>query len=770
MLGIAESEPDRRHRPDARKEAGLNFLSFISEELMSRRTVLALLNCTLLVSTVPLANAATKESSAAKTGQASTTKEPVAILELPASKELKFAAVTTPDLAIPLTIENQTTGLLKGVEVHGTDLHSPAGDVAAPEFDLKMPFDIAVGVPQTVKLKVRLLNAGTYTGTVTISQRTIPKDKKAQPPAPKTLFRFSIEIARTTAAPAIAISDIAAQEQTSSPWRAPLHVPLKMAMYATGAEVKVSRPFLDDVTVKPKADSASGSLVSNVKFDLQKVPDPITVVPGQPTPLELGIDGLASPGRYDGTIRFAPAGFQPVSKSFTIYVRDPFWVAIFFIVLGVALSLAVLMYGSTLRPRLLAQQRMTTILLMLRDESARAAGDADAEALVVGVRKNVMRRWDDAQKQRRAITTELDIFDQIVSALGHWTQLHKQVREVRPVEVRDELMPTLDDAAAVFGSPNPDATKVQSAISDVSALPQKIRTKIGEKLKKQVTDLTAKLAQYPHASVHEIAASVAAASEKLAHGDIEEAIGLVEGARLRYAIILADELIKRVSGPTTPPDGMNQNEWDALKRATTRAATIVSAAKDPDDATTRLFAAAVPYVLELSNAIEQSATVSIPDEAKRKPIIDAAEVAKTAVAQSVADGLNKLDAAAKLYEKAIASPGQTMGSIPLLASLAATALGAAPGGPSFDMIGSFGYGPPASDLDQPGAAKPIARQIGRYDIIVSVIVVVAACLIGLQVLWIDNPTWGGPANYLAAFVWGFAIDQFSHAGVAALRR
>ena len=31
MLGSAESAPDRRHRPDARKEAGLNFLSLIHD-------------------------------------------------------------------------------------------------------------------------------------------------------------------------------------------------------------------------------------------------------------------------------------------------------------------------------------------------------------------------------------------------------------------------------------------------------------------------------------------------------------------------------------------------------------------------------------------------------------------------------------------------------------------------------------------------------------------------------------------------------------------
>jgi hypothetical protein len=721
---------------------------------MSR--VLLVLIYTLLVSTVSFANAAAKE--------------PVAVLELPVSKELKFASVTTPDLAIPLTIENQTTCVLRGIEVHSTEFHSPAGDAAAPEPDPMTLFDVPVGVPQRVKLKVRLLNAGTYMGTVTIS-RIPAKNNSAKSLVPETLLRFSIEISRTTAAPPIAINDIAALQQTSFPYRMSLHVPLTMTVYATGAEVSLNRPFLDDVTRKTKADSASGSLVSGVMLDLQKVPNPIIVLPGAPTPLELGIDGIASPGRYDGTIRFAPAGFQPVSKPFTIYVRDPFWVAIFFIVIGVVLSLVVLNYSGTLRPRLLAQQRMTIILLMLRDESARATGDADAVDLVRVVRENVKGRWDNAQTQRRAITTELDVFELIVPALGSWIQLHKQVLEVRPREAREELMPTLVDAEAVFKNPNPDATKVQSAISDLNALPQKIRTKIREKLQKQVDDLAANLAQDVHTGVREIAAFLEASSEKLAHDDIEEAIRLVEEARLRYAIILADELIKRVSGSTTPPAGMNQSEWDSLKWRTIGAATIVSATKDPDDATMRLSAAAVPYVTGLSNAIEQSARESITDDAKLKPIVDAAEAAKTAVGKSIADGLNKLDAAAKLYEKAIAGPGQTMGSVSdALASLAATALGTAPGGASFDMIGSFGYGPPASKLDQSGTEKATARQIGRYDVIVSVIVAVAACLVGLQMLWIDNPVWGGPANYLAAFVWGFGIDQFSHAGVAALRR
>src|SRR5262249_23314672 len=285
------------------------------------------------------------------------------------------------------------------------------------------------------------------------------------------------------------------------------------------------------------------------------------------------------------------------------------------------------------------------------------------------------------------------------------------------------------------------------------------------------TDLRAKLAQYPDPSVHEIAASVQQASEKLGRDEVEEAIRLVEAARLRYAIVLADELLKRIDGPTTPPSGMNQGQWDELKRATTKAATIVSATDDPDVATTRLFAAAEPYVTALSDAIETSATASLKDPAKLQPIVDAAKAAKAAVKGSVADGLNKLDTAAKLFENAIAGPGQTMGLISdALASLASAAFGAAPGGTSFDIFGAFGYGPPASDLDQPGIPEQTARRIGKYDIIVSFIVVVAACLIGLQGLWIDNPTWEVPANYLATFLWGFAIDQFSHAGVAALRK
>jgi hypothetical protein len=722
---------------------------------MSRRRLLVVAGSLLLLSLTPAP------------------KDPVVVIEAPA-KELKLTAVTVPDLSIRLTLENQSKSALTGLEFTPTTFRTAGGDSVDASFDPAGSFDIPAGAQKAVALKVTLLNAGTYTGRVALRRQlpAPPPKKKQKPkpaPPPKTLLRVTIEIARTTASPAMAVGEVLTKERTSSLLRTPLRAPLSMTIYATGAEVKVSRPFLDSVTRKAKADSKAASLVSTATLDVTGVPDPIVVTPGAPTPVNLSLDGLTSPGQYDGTIRFAPAGFSPIAKTFTIYVRDPAWVALLFIILGILLSLAVLIYGSTVRPRLIAQQRVTTFLLMLRDESARASGDPQAESLVATVRRNIMALWDDSQRRRVAIAGDLDVFEQIVPALGSWTKVHKQLRGVRPVKVARDLMPTLDTSAYEFAAPRPDPAAVTTAIASVIKLPDSIRDKISETLAAELKSLNAKLAQYEDESTLEIAAMVQEATEKLDDEDLDEAIRLIDEARLRYTSVIAENLLDRVDR-TTPPDSMEQEAWDALKRATTRSATIVSATQDPDIASSRLLAAAGPYVVALSNAIITSAETSLTDAAKKKAVRDAAEAAKAAVAESAADGLNKLDDAARTFQDAL-GPGKDMGAASdAMASLAATALGAPPGGNAFDVVHSFGYGPPASDLDQPGMVRATRGQIGRTDLVVSAIVVVAACLIGLQVLWIDNLTWGGPASYLAAFVWGFALDQFSHAGVAALRR
>ena len=68
------------------------------------------------------------------------------------------------------------------------------------------------------------------------------------------------------------------------------------------------------------------------------------------------------------------------------------------------------------------------------------------------------------------------------------------------------------------------------------------------------------------------------------------------------------------------------------------------------------------------------------------------------------------------------------------------------------------------------AAAITERVLAWSDIAISIFVLIVAGAIGVQTLWVDNLTWGGGAAYLAAFLWGFAADQFTHAGVTALAK
>jgi hypothetical protein len=129
-----------------------------------------------------------------------------------------------------------------------------------------------------------------------------------------------------------------------------------------------------------------------------------------------------------------------------------------------------------------------------------------------------------------------------------------------------------------------------------------------------------------------------------------------------------------------------------------------------------------------------------------------------------------MNAAAAAFQKASVPVGRPMGetersAFDLLDVLAGHG---AVGGSAFDIMGVFAV-PSAADLAQLGAPARTARRLNRFDFLASAIALIVATAIGLQALWIDNPIWGGGALYLAAFIWGFAVDQFTHAGLMAIR-
>jgi hypothetical protein len=670
-----------------------------------------------------------------------------------ATRKLTFAGVGKPDVVIPLTVENTSTAVKK-VSIAVSRFTTPTGESA----DAKVApaaADIPPGGTQQFDLTATFLSAGTFTAQARVIEGS------------RRLTDFKIEVARTKAKPAVDIGDVAAIQETANLGHRSLGIPVTMKLYATGGAAAVPPPLLHSAIRKPKTDSPVGQ-ATEAEIDVSQLPGSIEVRPGRPTDITFQLNRIGSPGRYDVQLRFAPSGFDVIEKAVTVYVRDPVWLACGLIAVGVVLSLLLHAYGGIIRPRMLVQQRVQRLLGTLR-ELENTPLEAKAKQLVIDVRRAITDRWNTLRDRRLPFTAQFDIYEEIVPALRVWSNLYSRTLVTRPESVRNKLLTILDDAAKAFCDASPDAAKVNAALTTLKQFTDTIRAEIEKELRQQLDALDKELRADARPVAARLRNALLLAGEKLARGQLEAAVGSFDAARLQYAAMLADDLRVRVEN-ATPPAGMKDGEWRALREAIVPAVEKLKSISDADEAMALIARVMKEYLHTVAAAL-RSAANELGDEAKAKPMLDALDAVETSLdGDNLTAAWRHLEAARTAYQKAAVPVGQPMGeAVKSALDALAAAAGGAVGGGAFDIMTVIDVPPPAGALDLEGAEAATASRLTLFDILASGIVLVAAMLIGLQVLWIDNSTWGGWTSYLAAFGWGFALDQFTHAGITALR-
>jgi hypothetical protein len=65
--------------------------------------------------------------------------------------------------------------------------------------------------------------------------------------------------------------------------------------------------------------------------------------------------------------------------------------------------------------------------------------------------------------------------------------------------------------------------------------------------------------------------------------------------------------------------------------------------------------------------------------------------------------------------------------------------------------------------------KKINLWIRTSDFLVSLVILLIACLLGLKTLWLNDLSWGGLGDHMIALLWGLGLHQATFAGVEALR-
>ncbi|HEY4931959.1 MAG TPA: hypothetical protein VII23_10335 [Terriglobales bacterium] len=676
-------------------------------------------------------------------------KPPVVVVGVNANK-VAFSNVLQPDVKIPLTIENTSTQTLDKVSIQLSPFTAPTADSVSATIE-PATAKLLPGETAQFNLKAQFFPAATFSAHARVLQET------------KVLTSFDIEIGRTKAKPQMDIGDIAPIEETARVPRADLDIPLTVKVLATGASVVVPQPVLQSAIRKPKVDSAAGTAAA-VSLDASSLKDPFVVKAGEPRDIALHLKGISSPGRYDVKLRFAPSGYDVIDKDVTIYVRDPGWIAAAFIFVGVVLSLVFQGYGGTIRPRLLLQRRVESIFAALRDLE-NSAPENDTRQRTAQVREALEQQWNRARDRGGLPATTVDLYEQMIPGLQRWSDMRHLVAATRPEAVRQRLLVRLQTAAGAFVAAVPDAAAITAALNTLQNFPDTIRTETVQELTTQLDLLDTQLRTDARPAVARLRSALLLVKQKVSAGDLNAAVGAFDAVRLQYAVLLAEDLINRVQS-SVPPIGIAQDDWDSLAAETKRTAAEVQASTDADIAMLKVALAMKNYLFRVAGALRKAAG-NLGSSEKVKTVTDELDAVDTAIqGNQLTAAWQRMNSATAAFQKASVPVGRAMGGPVKPAS---DLLGVAAG--AFDIMGaSGGFAlPSAADLSRPGSPARTSRRLNWFDFLASAFALILATVIGLQALWIDNPVWGGGGLYLAAFVWGFAVDQLTHSGIVALR-
>jgi hypothetical protein len=529
------------------------------------------------------------------------------------------------------------------------------------------------------------------------------------------------------------------------------------------------------------------------------VAGPVKIEPNKATRVELEVTGLADTGEYAGSVRLSAPGFKPKDQAFTVFVKDPWWLAAIFIAIGAGISVLVKRYGADKRPRLIVRQRVADLRTRIQTLRTGALRPDDAEQRVLDsldrrlstIAEDATRR--DALPATWAADTDklLERINDKLSVFVEWANARRRVGAVRPPEIVQPLWATLGDieqALLADGDISAENRKSLSTIPDQVA--QKLREAFIGRLdaflhdvEEQKKVLDAVVGDPRWARVHE---GIAAARQAAVAGQLDEAQTAFDAARLTYARLLADDLASRI-GPAAPaPVGLPPAKWDEVRAEVKRLLDLSLAAQTADGALAAYVDAYRAYLGPLVRELFQRAAdeqqsgalrKKVPDD--KRPDFDKA-VDETLIHARAADAFlaqGKLPDAFGRYLEA-ARRWQNANSMVARGLEMFVPTGAADGapvpGPSIPgAVGESASGqfelPKAIPVED---ADALRMRTKRIDSLLDWLALAVSVALGVLFVWAKSPTWGGLGDWLLALLWGLGTHQvsgFTFDGVLGLR-
>jgi hypothetical protein len=606
---------------------------------------------------------------------------------------------------------------------------------------------ITIDKPATLKLAATFPRPGSYSAElgIIVAQR-------------RTMIRIDVHVTATALALEPASTTPAIRTESDKP-----HVVRIATTETAGKTWTVGLPRLTRAVIREgERWYQIAAAVASVRLDDKTVEKPFEVTARDDFVLDVDVIGFDSPGEYEGTIRLSADGATPVDIPFVMTVRKSIWWAIGFIALGVIASTFLRLWYGGWRGRLEAQRALATLDERLVELTARATTDA-GRTLVRTVRAHV----DDLRGRLRTGTAgDLPEATGRLSAklpvLEAWLDADAMVTRLPAGTPRDTLRATLDGVAATLSRPSADVAAITTA--DQLLVDLRLRDKWRSAVTAELERTRAVIAEGRAGGVpavlkalrDEVDPALAQVDQLLAADDLEALTG---GALATLQRTIVTALAAGLTAALAQrPDWATSDAWKQL------AAKVADQIKGVAEATTAESALAAyrkPLLTYLATAATMLADVARSLAEKIEGIygrtatdlralatsLDAARA--TATVDNV-DGLSRaFMAATSAWPKLIAlSQGQDAELVQVSALSVRTAL------PQSAWFGSV-----SRPMGERLTARAVHRQILVTELIAMLVLGVIAIATGVNLLWVDDPTWGGAKAYILALLWGVGLHQ-----------
>jgi hypothetical protein len=460
------------------------------------------------------------------------------------------------------------------------------------------------------------------------------------------------------------------------------------------------------------------------------------------------------------------------------------WLAALLILIGVVLSYAMRTWQKRGRPRLFAQRDIQALLEEIESITTEARpSTAEVDPLNI-LRQRLEKLYEQIDTAiPPTLDADLKEIGGKIALYPDWLNRRRQVDAIRPRSLAVPFITALEKILAFLTS-STDKTDPQTHRTTLTTMPADIKAAVEAEFKTKFDALQSELKSHrvkvtpaTSAILKRIDEALRQATVSIDSGDLVDARTQFNLARADYVRLLLQELDEQLSGPT--PVGFSAAQWSEL--GASMQSDILGlrtlAGTDPDQAMESYKITMCRLFRQLAGALVAQAPLirtqleTITDAAKQKAALEKLDHA-VGVLNSAANkaGDGNLADAAKDYEDGsqkfeqcraeISSAGgqqDAAGNI-VRASVAEATAGAI-------LVGSAGQSAIQLITSRRHAVRPsvedLKKQIECAERWFTFVLFLIATVIGINMFWVGNLTWGGWPAWLTALIWGLGVHQAS---------